>query len=120
MLPPHGVWVTEATQPQDNAISAVSLQTILGHGIDNHLLGLKQIADETGRDCPDLFTDESYRIANRFILTTSQASVRRILFPSPAVYFDGNIVLLYSMYTKYTVSLRIICTIFVIFCMEIL
>ena len=59
----------------------ISLQTILGHGIDNHLLGLKQMAEETGRDCPDLFTDESYRIANRFTLTTSQASVKIILFP---------------------------------------
>ena len=48
------------------------LQAILGHGIDNHLLGLRQIAEEIGTETPDLFKDESYKLSNHFTLSTSQ------------------------------------------------
>ncbi|KAI0235637.1 Choline O-acetyltransferase [Lamellibrachia satsuma] len=57
----------------------ILVQTILGHGIDNHLLGLKQIAEELERDCPAVFKDESYGVANQFTMSTSQASVERLV-----------------------------------------
>lgn len=52
----------------------IMLETILGHGVDNHLLGLRQIALEHGRKLPEIFTDETYMEANRFRLSTSQVS----------------------------------------------
>ncbi|XP_013386300.1 choline O-acetyltransferase isoform X1 [Lingula anatina] len=48
------------------------IQTILGHGIDCHLLGLKELALELERPLHELFTDETYTIANQFPLSTSQ------------------------------------------------
>lgn len=48
------------------------LQTILGNGIDCHLLALKQIALECGHREPSLFADPVYREANQFRLSTSQ------------------------------------------------
>nr|QQY02527.1 choline O-acetyltransferase [Cryptocotyle lingua] len=50
----------------------IMLETILGHGVDNHLLGLRQIAVERGQKLPEIFTDETYMEANRFRLSTSQ------------------------------------------------
>ncbi|KAA3676418.1 choline O-acetyltransferase [Paragonimus westermani] len=50
----------------------IMLETILGHGVDNHLLGLRQIAREHGLKLPQIFTDETYKEANRFRLSTSQ------------------------------------------------
>ena len=40
--------------------------------IDNHLLGLREIAQEMKMEKPEIFKDESYRISNQFILSTSQ------------------------------------------------
>ncbi|CAG9766802.1 unnamed protein product [Ceutorhynchus assimilis] len=63
---------------------AVKVQTkemvdnILGHGIDIHLLGLREAAKDTcptaATPLPELFTDPSYRLANKFLLSTSQVS----------------------------------------------
>lgn len=57
----------------------IMIENILGQGIDIHLLGLREAAKDTAptaaHPLPALFTDESYRIANTFLLTTSQ--VRR-------------------------------------------
>ncbi|XP_018326513.1 choline O-acetyltransferase [Agrilus planipennis] len=54
------------------------VDNILGQGIDIHLLGLREAAKETSptaaHPLPEIFTDESYRIANRFNLTTSQVA----------------------------------------------
>ncbi|KAK4881449.1 hypothetical protein RN001_004768 [Aquatica leii] len=54
------------------------IDNILGQGIDIHLLGLREAAKETSPTAmsplPELFTDESYRIANKFLLTTSQVA----------------------------------------------
>ncbi|OAF64080.1 hypothetical protein A3Q56_08215 [Intoshia linei] len=52
--------------------SSILLQTILGQGIDNHLLGLECIASMLNKKIPNLFSDNSYIIANHFILSTSQ------------------------------------------------
>ncbi|CAH8647449.1 unnamed protein product [Heterobilharzia americana] len=50
----------------------IMLETILGHGVDNHLLGLRQIALTHARQLPSIFTDPSYMESNRFRLSTSQ------------------------------------------------
>ncbi|TNN13752.1 Choline O-acetyltransferase [Schistosoma japonicum] len=50
----------------------IMLETILGHGVDNHLLGLRQIALTHGKELPNIFKDPSYMESNRFRLSTSQ------------------------------------------------
>lgn len=60
--------LTEAVQwQQDNM-----LETILGHGTDLHILGLREAAAELGLPTPDLFQDASYKAFNCFKLSTSQ------------------------------------------------
>ncbi|CAG5122725.1 unnamed protein product, partial [Candidula unifasciata] len=49
-----------------------TLDTVLGHGIDLHLLGLREAATELGIPTPELFTDPSYKELNTFRLSTSQ------------------------------------------------
>lgn len=54
------------------------VDNILGNGIDIHLLGLREAARDTSptasHPLPELFTDSSYRLANKFLLSTSQVS----------------------------------------------
>jgi choline O-acetyltransferase len=40
--------------------------------MDCHLLALKKVAEENNFGTPDIFKDESYRISNKFTLSTSQ------------------------------------------------
>ncbi|KAM3606652.1 uncharacterized protein V6R79_020638 [Siganus canaliculatus] len=57
------------------AITAQTKYTILaitGMAIDNHLLGLREIAQELKIERPEIFEDEAYLISNQFILSTSQ------------------------------------------------
>ncbi|XP_053188592.1 choline O-acetyltransferase [Scomber japonicus] len=57
------------------AITAQTKYTILaitGMGIDNHLLGLREIAHELNMEKPEIFKDEAFLISNQFILSTSQ------------------------------------------------
>ncbi|KAJ8978412.1 hypothetical protein NQ317_008487 [Molorchus minor] len=65
---------TEAVRAQTSEM----VDNILGQGIDIHILGLREAARETSPTAacplPDLFTDPSYRIANKFLLTTSQVA----------------------------------------------
>ncbi|BFZ18019.1 hypothetical protein BsWGS_21058 [Bradybaena similaris] len=49
-----------------------TLDTVLGHGIDLHLLGLREAAVELGIPTPQLFTDPSYKELNTLRLSTSQ------------------------------------------------
>ncbi|CAB1338652.1 unnamed protein product [Coregonus sp. 'balchen'] len=49
-----------------------SLSAITGMGIDNHLLGLREISRELQMEVPEIFTDETYVASNQFILSTSQ------------------------------------------------
>ena len=58
-------------------------QTILGHGVDCHLLGLRELAAELGLPTPDIFTDPTYLKSNHFTLSTSQVS--RSIYPGPEV-----------------------------------
>ncbi|XP_046391874.1 choline O-acetyltransferase-like isoform X3 [Ischnura elegans] len=51
----------------------ITIENILGEGIDIHLLGLREAAKEAGETLPLLFRDdEAFRLANHFSLSTSQ------------------------------------------------
>ncbi|KAL3319502.1 hypothetical protein Ciccas_001819 [Cichlidogyrus casuarinus] len=50
----------------------VMLENILGYGVDNHLLGLRQTAVESGEALPEIFQDRIYSESNQFRLSTSQ------------------------------------------------
>lgn len=56
----------------------ITVENILCEGIDIHLLGLREAAKDTSptaaHPLPEIFLDESYRIANQFLLSTSQVS----------------------------------------------
>lgn len=64
----------EAVAAQTNEM----VDNILGQGIDIHILGLREAAKETSPTAasplPEIFTDTSYKLANKFLLTTSQVS----------------------------------------------
>nr|XP_046207948.1 choline O-acetyltransferase-like [Oncorhynchus gorbuscha] len=55
-----------------NAQTNYTITAITGFGIDNHLLGLREIAQELKMERPEIFTDETYVASNQFILSTSQ------------------------------------------------
>ncbi|XP_068610907.1 choline O-acetyltransferase-like [Brachionichthys hirsutus] len=55
-----------------NAQTNHTIAAITGMGIDNHLLGLRRTARESGMEAPAIFCDETYRSGNRFVLSTSQ------------------------------------------------
>ena len=50
------------------------IEAILGRGIDNHLLGLRVMAQRRDGDdvMPEIFTDPTYEMSNKFVLSTSQ------------------------------------------------
>nr|CAH0108343.1 unnamed protein product [Daphnia galeata] len=51
----------------------VMVKNILGQGIDNHLLGLRQLAKHINIDtATDVFQDPSFQIVHHFALSTSQ------------------------------------------------
>lgn len=49
-----------------------SVQVLNGHGIDNHLLGLKLQAIEEGLSVPKIFMDTAYGLATHWKLRTGQ------------------------------------------------
>ncbi|KAK1164571.1 choline O-acetyltransferase-like [Acipenser oxyrinchus oxyrinchus] len=55
-----------------NAQTNYTILSITGMAIDNHLLGLREMAHELKMETPEIFTDETFLISNRFILSTSQ------------------------------------------------
>ncbi|XP_067937012.1 choline O-acetyltransferase-like [Watersipora subatra] len=48
------------------------VETILGHGMDCHMLALKCIAEQNNSDAPELFKDITWSLCNTFTLSTSQ------------------------------------------------
>lgn len=54
------------------------MQNILGNGLDIPLLGLREACREVEGELHELFNDECYKIANCFLLSTSQ--VRKTKF----------------------------------------
>ncbi|XP_034754800.1 choline O-acetyltransferase [Etheostoma cragini] len=69
---------TSETEKMETLQSAINVQTkytilaITGMAIDNHLLGLREIAHELKNEKPEIFKDEAHFISNHFILSTSQ------------------------------------------------
>lgn len=54
------------------------VQNILGNGIDIPLLGLREASREVEGEYHELFNDESYKIAQCFMLSTSQVTTLTI------------------------------------------
>uniref|UniRef100_H3AV22 Choline O-acetyltransferase n=1 Tax=Latimeria chalumnae TaxID=7897 RepID=H3AV22_LATCH len=82
-LPPWQWKDSEKFQRFEDAICAQTNYTILaitGMGIDNHLLGLREMARELPMDMPEIFTDETYLMSNQFILSTSQVPTTTEMF----------------------------------------
>uniref|UniRef100_A0A4W4GW43 Choline O-acetyltransferase n=1 Tax=Electrophorus electricus TaxID=8005 RepID=A0A4W4GW43_ELEEL len=53
---------------------------IMGMGIDNHLLGLREMAMELKIETPEMFSDKTYHLSNQFILSTSQVPTTLDMF----------------------------------------
>ncbi|XP_051507627.1 choline O-acetyltransferase isoform X1 [Myxocyprinus asiaticus] len=73
----------EKMEKFQNAIKAQTNYTILaitGMAIDNHLLGLREIAKELKLEKPELFSDPTYVTSNQFILSTSQVPTTEEMF----------------------------------------
>ncbi|KYO27727.1 choline O-acetyltransferase [Alligator mississippiensis] len=74
---------SEKMQRFKDAITAQTNYTILaitGMAIDNHLLGLREMAREHFKELPEIFIDETYLTSNRFILSTSQVPTTMEMF----------------------------------------
>uniref|UniRef100_A0A667XLQ8 Choline O-acetyltransferase n=1 Tax=Myripristis murdjan TaxID=586833 RepID=A0A667XLQ8_9TELE len=57
-----------------------TVAAITGMAIDNHLLGLREIAKELNMGKPEIFSDETYVKSNQFILSTSQVPTTLEMF----------------------------------------
>ncbi|XP_058882398.1 choline O-acetyltransferase-like isoform X2 [Acipenser ruthenus] len=55
-----------------NVQTNYTILSITGMAIDNHLLGLREMAHELKMEKPEIFTDETFLKSNCFILSTSQ------------------------------------------------
>ncbi|NXF20972.1 CLAT acetyltransferase, partial [Rhodinocichla rosea] len=74
---------SETMQKFKDAIAAqtnYSVLAVTGMAIDNHLLGLREVAREHFKELPEIFTDETYLTSNRFILSTSQVPTTMEMF----------------------------------------
>ncbi|XP_077585515.1 choline O-acetyltransferase-like isoform X2 [Stigmatopora nigra] len=56
------------------------IKAIMGLAIDNHLLGLREMARDQKMENPEIFQDETYRISNEFLLSTSQVPTASEMF----------------------------------------
>ncbi|XP_076855924.1 choline O-acetyltransferase-like [Brachyhypopomus gauderio] len=69
---------TQDSEKMERLRKAIDAQTnytkmaITGMGIDNHLLGLREMARELKIEPPEMFSDKTYNLSNQFILSTSQ------------------------------------------------
>ncbi|KAG5671591.1 hypothetical protein PVAND_001784 [Polypedilum vanderplanki] len=66
--------LTELFRTAATRQTEIMVQNILGNGIDIPLLGLREASREIDGELHELFTDESYKIANCFLLSTSQVA----------------------------------------------
>ncbi|XP_065152679.1 choline O-acetyltransferase [Paramisgurnus dabryanus] len=53
---------------------------VAGNAIDNHLLGLREVAKELKIETPELFTDPTYLTSIQFMLSTSQVPTTEKMF----------------------------------------
>lgn len=72
----------EAARKQAELMEA----NILGRGIDNHLLGLREMARETLGELPPFFNDKTYKTMIEFKLSTSQVRIS-----APEYLFSTNL-----------------------------
>ncbi|KAM6951280.1 choline O-acetyltransferase b [Aplochiton taeniatus] len=63
-----------------NAQTKYTTESITGMAIDNHLLGLREMAKELKIEKLDIFSDETYLASNHFILSTSQVPTNGEIF----------------------------------------
>nr|XP_061794037.1 choline O-acetyltransferase-like [Nerophis lumbriciformis] len=68
----HDAKTMELLEAATAAQTKNSTKAIMGLAIDNHLLGLREMARDLNMEKPEIFQDEAYRISNEFILSTSQ------------------------------------------------
>ncbi|XP_036912580.1 choline O-acetyltransferase [Sturnira hondurensis] len=57
-----------------------TVMAITGMAIDNHLLGLRELAREMCKELPEIFMDETYLMSNQFVLSTSQVPTAMEMF----------------------------------------
>ncbi|XP_069914209.1 choline O-acetyltransferase isoform X2 [Oryctolagus cuniculus] len=57
-----------------------TVMAITGMAIDNHLLALRELAQDLCKELPEMFTDETYLMSNRFVLSTSQVPTAMEMF----------------------------------------
>lgn len=75
---PRALQTREERRRGSPCLKSCSLsQAITGMAIDNHLLGLRELAREMCKELPEMFTDETYLMSNRFVLSTSQVLPQR-------------------------------------------
>uniref|UniRef100_A0A4W4GZ54 Choline O-acetyltransferase n=1 Tax=Electrophorus electricus TaxID=8005 RepID=A0A4W4GZ54_ELEEL len=77
---------TQDSEKMERLWKAIDAQTnytkmaIMGMGIDNHLLGLREMAMELKIETPEMFSDKTYHLSNQFILSTSQVPTTLDMF----------------------------------------
>ncbi|XP_073684802.1 choline O-acetyltransferase-like [Garra rufa] len=72
-----------------DAQAKITALAVSGMGTDNHLLALRETAKEVKMETPDIFSDETYHISNRFILSTSQVPTTEMFCCYGPVVPDG-------------------------------
>ena len=55
--------------------TSIMVDAILGKGIDNHLVGLREMVKLAGIEMPEVFTDETFQLSWQFTLSTSQVKL---------------------------------------------
>lgn len=70
---------------------------ILGRGIDNHLIGLRESAREILGELPAFFNDDTYRQMMQFKLSTSQ-----VCYPKYFLYHKCLNIVAIEVYTWYS------------------
>ncbi|XP_012578960.1 PREDICTED: choline O-acetyltransferase [Condylura cristata] len=74
---------SEKLQLLKDALGAQTQYTVMaitGMAIDNHLLGLRELARDVCKELPEMFTDETYLMSNQFVLSTSQVPTTMEMF----------------------------------------
>ncbi|XP_006874677.1 PREDICTED: choline O-acetyltransferase [Chrysochloris asiatica] len=57
-----------------------TVMALRGMAIDNHLLALRELAQEICKELPEMFTEEMYLTSNHFVLSTSQVPTTMEMF----------------------------------------
>ncbi|GAB1602931.1 hypothetical protein Ahia01_000573300 [Argonauta hians] len=82
----------------------IMTQTILGQGVDCHLMGLREISNENELPLPEIFADESYKQANHFTLSTSQVPTTMDAFMCYGPVVPDGYGVCYNIHSDYIVA----------------